>query len=325
MAKARKPGIENKKLKRKQALFLKHEPTSDVSFQESPSNHIFVANGGLQNGLSRELLVHLLTPTDSEKGLKELYLPAGKDYAFATFESPKAASTAVSSLNGICVQEHCTSAGSEELLQLLNPKLLSGPPLHLYLCFVDKVPQMYTHPSVTEGDLPPGLVLIEEFVSEAEEREFLDFFSTTANSGDASTSCSKTPTQEATCQERGEQLDPGETAFQAPENFLKHRYVKHYGYEFLYATSNVDPDCPLPGGLPAICQPLLKRMSERRLVEKEPDQLTVNHYQPGAGMCNPVNLSLASCLQLQLITVYSIYVRSQGCRCPHPFFEQYSG
>lgn len=289
MAKSRKPGILNKKVSRKQALFFKHEPNSDVSFQESPSCHVFIANGGLQNGLSRELLVHLLTPTDSEKGLNELYLPAGKDYAFATFESSKAASTAVTSLNGVCVQEQCTSSsGSKELLQLLNPKLLSGPPLHLYLCFVDRIPRVYTHPPVlTESatsNLPPGLVLIEEFVSEAEERELLDFFSATANSSDDSMSCSGTPTQEATHHKRGEQLASGElTAFQAPENFLRHRYVKHYGYEFLYATSNVDPDCSLPGGLPAVCRPLLKRMKEGGLVEEEPDQLTVNHYQPGAG------------------------------------------
>ena len=294
MAKAR---IVNKKVLRKQALFLKHEPNSDVNFQESPSCHVFVANGGLQNGLSRQLLVHLLTPASSEKGLKELYLPAGKDYAFASFESSKAASTAVTSLNGICIQEQCSSAGSEELLQLLNPKLLSGPPLHLYLCFVDRIPQAYTHPPVlteglggtSTGDLPPGLVLIEEFTSKAEERGFLDFFSATAKSSDdsMSCSCSETPTQKATCdnQKRGEHLAPGEATFQAPENSLRHRRVKHYGYEFLYATSNVDPDCPLPGGLPVICQPLLKRMREEGLVEEEPDQLTVNHYQPGAGMC----------------------------------------
>jgi alkylated DNA repair dioxygenase AlkB len=224
--------------------------------------------------------------------LKELYLPAGKDYAFATFESSKAASTAVTNLNGVCVQEQCTSAcappGSEEQLRLLNPKLLSGPPLHLYLCFVDRVPRAYTHPSVlTESvtnNLPPGLVLIEEFVSEAEERELLDFFSAMANSSDDSVSCGETPTQEATHQKRGDQLAPGEADFQTPENFLRHRYVKHFGYEFLYATSNVDPDCPLPGGLPAICRPLLKRMRKRGMVEEESDQLTVNHYQPGAGM-----------------------------------------
>ena len=287
MAKSRKLGVLNKKVSRKQALFFKHEPDSDISFQESPSCHVFLANGGLQNGLSRELLVHLLTPTDSEKGLKELYLPAGKDYAFATFESSEAASTAITNLNGICVQEQ-SPTGSKELLRLLNPKLLSGPPLHLYLSFIDKVPQMYTHPSVlTEGatsNLPPGLVLIKEFVSEVEEKELLDFFSATVNSSDDSMSCSETPVQEATHQKRGKQLAcAGETAFQAPENFLRHRYVKHYGYEFLYATSNVDPDCPLPRGLPAICRPLLKRMKEGGLVAEEPDQLTVNHYQPGAG------------------------------------------
>ena len=290
MAKVRKSGVVNKKLQRKQALFLKHEPNSDVSFQEDPSCHVFVANGGLQNGLSRGLLEHLLTK--SEKGLKELYLPAGKDYAFATFQSPEAASTAVTSLNGACVQEECTSGRSDGLLQLLNPKLLSSPPLHLYLCFVDRIPQAYTHPPVTEtssSDLPPGLVLIKEFISEAEERELLEFFSAPTHNGDSSSSStgmdtSKMPTQETTHQ-RGEQLttESGETVIQAPENFLRHRYVKHYGYEFLYSTSNVDPDSPLPGGLPAICRPLLKRMRDGRLVEEEPDQLTVNHYQPGAG------------------------------------------
>ena len=293
MAKAGKSADVNKKLRRKQAQFLKHEPISDVSFQESPSCHVFVANGGLQNGLSRELLVHLLTPTESaEKELKELYLPAGKDYAFATFESPKTASTAVTSLNGVCIQEECSiqCAGSEGLLKLINPKLLSGPSLHLYLCFIDKVPQACINPPVlTEGDasdLPPGLVMLEEFVSEVEERELLDFFSATANSSDHSSSSvltNKMPTQETTPQKEGEQMTAGETTFQAPENFLKHRYVKHYGYEFLYSSSNVDPDCPLPGGLPAICRPLLMRMREERLVEEEPDQLTVNHYQPGAG------------------------------------------
>lgn len=298
MAKARKSAdIVNKKLKRKQAQFLKHEPNSDVSFQESPSCHVFVANGGLQNGLSRELLVHLLTPTESaEKGLKELYLPAGKDYAFATFGSSEAAATAVTSLNGICIQEECSwcAAGSEGLLKLINPKLLSGPPLHLYLCFVDRVPQVCINPPIlTEGgasDLPPGLVLIEEFISEAEERDLLDFFGATVNSSKHSSSSiltSKMPIQETASQKEVEQLTTGKTAFQAPETSLRHRYVQHYGYEFLYSTSNVDPDCPLPGGLPAICRPLLKKMREERLVEEEPDQLTVNHYQPGAGNLLP--------------------------------------
>ena len=284
-----KANLAKKKLRRKQALFLKHEPNSDVMFQERPSCHVFVANGGLQNGLSRELLDHFLTESvvSGSRDLKELYLPAGKDYAFATFASPRAASVAVCHLNGSCVQEMCRS-GPEELLILLNPKLLSGPPLHLYLCFVDKIPPLCTHTlSASEASsvkLPPGLVLIKEFVSVDEERELLDFFSLSSNAGNSDPECTSKSlrlVEETACQEDEEST----TTFQAPENVLRHRHVKHYGYKFLYSSNNVDPASPLPGGLPDICSPLLKRMTERKLVEAAPDQLTVNHYLPGAGIC----------------------------------------
>ena len=66
---------------------------------------------------------------------------------------------------------------------------------------------------------------------------------------------------------------------------LKHRSVRHYGYEFLYGSNTVDPDRPLPGGLPSICSPLLERVRENGLVGTGlPDQLTVNIYLPGAGI-----------------------------------------
>ena len=64
---------------------------------------------------------------------------------------------------------------------------------------------------------------------------------------------------------------------------LKHRSVKHYGYEFLYGSNSVDPEHPLPGGLPAICTALLERILEAGLVAHPPDQLTVNQYLPGSG------------------------------------------
>ena len=71
-----------------------------------------------------------------------------------------------------------------------------------------------------------------------------------------------------------------------PENYsqLKLRTVHHYGYEFLYGSNTVDPSRPLPGGLPSICDFLIQRMIATGLVEHHPDQLTVNEYQPGAGI-----------------------------------------
>ena len=64
---------------------------------------------------------------------------------------------------------------------------------------------------------------------------------------------------------------------------LKLRTVHHYGYEFLYGTNTIDPATPLPGGLPSIIDFLLKRIMNTGLVQYQPDQLTVNEYEPGAG------------------------------------------
>lgn len=64
---------------------------------------------------------------------------------------------------------------------------------------------------------------------------------------------------------------------------LKLRSVCHYGYEFLYGLNTIDPSQPLPGGLPDICDPILKRMIVNGLTDDIPDQLTVNIYKPGAG------------------------------------------
>ena len=67
------------------------------------------------------------------------------------------------------------------------------------------------------------------------------------------------------------------------EQQLKHRYVKHYGYEFIYGSNNVDKDNPLPNGIPSECLPVMEKLVSLDCVKHEPDQLTVNEYQPGQG------------------------------------------
>ena len=64
---------------------------------------------------------------------------------------------------------------------------------------------------------------------------------------------------------------------------LKHRSVKHFGYEFKYTTNNVSPDEPLEEGIPSVCGQLLERLKADGLIEEDPDQLTVNKYKPGQG------------------------------------------
>ena len=59
--------------------------------------------------------------------------------------------------------------------------------------------------------------------------------------------------------------------------------MKHYGYEFKYSINNVDPDDPLPEGIPQVYKKLLDQALETGHVKYYPDQLTVNQYQPGQG------------------------------------------
>lgn len=64
---------------------------------------------------------------------------------------------------------------------------------------------------------------------------------------------------------------------------LKHRQVKHYGYEFNYEINNVDPRKPLKEGIPEICHEFLKQALDSKLIARMPDQLTVNQYLAGQG------------------------------------------
>lgn len=72
-------------------------------------------------------------------------------------------------------------------------------------------------------------------------------------------------------------------------NNLKHRLVKHYGYEFNYKTNNVnknDTNCePIPERWKFIIERL---QTVENLKNWIPDQLTVNHYRPGQGTFHAV-------------------------------------
>lgn len=99
-----------------------------------------------------------------------------------------------------------------------------------------------------------------DILSPEEEAEFIQLIS----------SCS------ANCSENEINESCGQT--------LKHREVKHFGYEFLYGKNNVDIDKPLlDQPIPSECDILWSRIGEKIPVDKRPEQLTVNKYQPGQG------------------------------------------
>uniref|UniRef100_A0AAQ5XQN2 Fe2OG dioxygenase domain-containing protein n=1 Tax=Amphiprion ocellaris TaxID=80972 RepID=A0AAQ5XQN2_AMPOC len=114
---------------------------------------------------------------------------------------------------------------------------------------------LYLQEKETSVPLPEGLALVEDFVSPEEEAVLLSAIDWSSTNDDI-------------------------TAQKA----LKHRRVKHYGFEFRYDNNNVDKDKPLPAGLPDECLPVLERCVSNGHISMMPDQLTVNQYESGQGI-----------------------------------------
>lgn len=150
----------------------------------------------------------------------------GKSCCFVRYKNVDSATIAFENING-----------------KLNVGQNSKP---IYLSYVESIP---TPDPMYHNKLPPGLMIIEDFITEAEETillELCDF----------------------------NQVDNGS---------MKHRQVKHFGYEFQYDINNVDKDKPLDIGLPVECDFLWERLKAKDILFI-PDQLTVNCYKPGQGI-----------------------------------------
>lgn len=108
---------------------------------------------------------------------------------------------------------------------------------------------------------PEGLIYLPNYIGDSYARRLIEFLTQKSSS---------------------EQTD-------ANSNFidLKRRKIKHYGYEFRYGTNDCDETKPLTdeeSRMPALCDDLLDKMLNDRLIDARPDQLTVNYYEPGHGI-----------------------------------------
>lgn len=108
----------------------------------------------------------------------------------------------------------------------------------------------------SEQPLPAGLIILNDFVSPTEEEKLINLVQWSPDVNEVT-----------------------------PNAVLKHRQVKHFGFEFRYDTNNVDADKPLTENhIPKECDLLWEKLAnEHNLSNKSPDQLTVNKYEPGQG------------------------------------------
>lgn len=111
-----------------------------------------------------------------------------------------------------------------------------------------------------ESLLPPGLVLLIDFINEEEELNLMN--------------CVK-----------------WENSLSEIGKTLKHRQVKHFGYEFLYGINNIDKNKPLDQKIPKECDILWKRLNNRLPIisYNKPDQMTANKYEVGQGIPSHVD------------------------------------
>ncbi|KAG8136922.1 hypothetical protein E2320_005469, partial [Naja naja] len=164
------------------------------------------------------------------------------------------------------------TADSKQACDSLNGKELildnSSQKVVLYFNYVEKVPWE----EMSSSALPPGLRVIEELVSPEEEKILLENINWTED----------------------EDIPNAQKS-------LKHRRVKHFGYEFRYDNNNVDRDRPLPGGLPDFCTTILAKCLKMGYINQKPDQLTINQYEPGQGI--PPHIDTHSAFEDEIISL----------------------
>lgn len=202
----------------------------DICIRQTPTKHILIGNAGLTTNADESSLVELITAVGC--GLEALTLIPGKQYSFASFSSPEQAQTVFQAAHG-----------------RLDVRGSASP---VYMSYVNKVP---SDPSPIQFKFPPGLMVLEDFISAEEEIQLMQL------------------------------IDWGDSPFSIPEgSILKHRQVRHFGYEFNYSSNSVDKEHPLAQRIPPVLMPIVKRFVEEGCMPVVPDQLTINRYLPGQGI-----------------------------------------
>ncbi|CAH1777251.1 unnamed protein product [Owenia fusiformis] len=250
----------DKKLLKKQhrsiGTLLKHSATQPST---TPTKFLYVGNAGLGNGIQREQVFNLFSKYGQ---ISDISTPVGKPYAFVSYTLVESAKDAMENLNGAVIA--CEESQA--------PNCSSG--VNIYIAYVE--PGSDVNSKNLKSELPEGLIILEEFVSEEEEQSLLAA------------------------------IDWNDRTPDSAIGSLKHRKVKHYGYEFLYGINNVDLNCPLKDGIPSQCEQVLDRLIQGKYITSYPDQLTVNQYAPGQGI--PPHIDTHSAFEDGLVSI------SLGCQ-----------
>ena len=145
---------EKKALRKQTRLIhsLRRNNADLATVSESPTRHLMVGNGGLMCGVDRRQIVSLFQKFGN---IERLLMFPGRSFSFITFEHVSESVKAMEKVHG----------------RVLDfPSEFPRPDVTLYLSFLTNVPDEVT---VENQVKPDGLVLVNDFVTEAEEEELI--------------------------------------------------------------------------------------------------------------------------------------------------------
>uniref|UniRef100_A0A914W9L7 RRM domain-containing protein n=1 Tax=Plectus sambesii TaxID=2011161 RepID=A0A914W9L7_9BILA len=145
-----------KKLAKCLAQMRRHDP--DVTVSESPTNILYVGNSGVLCGVQWEELEAVFEPYGPIVDI--CVFPTGRPYSFVKFESVEKAREAFDALHGT------------------HPSQVAKADVVFYLAFITNMPRSTAS---TDQEMPPGLKVVEEFVSKDEQQKLLDVVATCSN------------------------------------------------------------------------------------------------------------------------------------------------
>ena len=134
-----------------------------ATVSETPTRHLMIGSGGLMCGVQRSQIVSLFQKFGN---IERILMFPGRSFSFISFEHVSESVKAMNAVHG----------------RVLNcPSEFPRPEVTFYLSFLASVPD-----DVIIGNQvkPPGLVLVEDFVSESEEEELIQALGWGSDSND---------------------------------------------------------------------------------------------------------------------------------------------
>lgn len=160
---------ERKQFKKQaRKIFSFRNKENGLQIAEGPTNHLVIGNGGLICGMDRSTLLRLFGRYGN---VKSLYMIPGKEFALLSFQTKLEAVAAHKSLHGrpLSYPDEAPKDGITFYLAYLVESLDDR---------TDLVQWNVRPVTANQKDLhPPGLILVEDFISKEKETELIEYFS----------------------------------------------------------------------------------------------------------------------------------------------------